>query len=153
RDPRRGVGKWPDRLSGRQPAGVAGVHDPGALRRGPCHLRRPVPGAALPPSGRWLASPRKHSRVAPRRLLLLSIIPNDGVFPFIRIAGFLRGLPLPSGAPPGDHWRSEQGRSEGGTPVTDAQTWSSDLNLSDNAFWAQSPERRSAAYKTLRALE
>jgi methyl-branched lipid omega-hydroxylase len=37
--------------------------------------------------------------------------------------------------------------------VTDSQTWSSDLNLSDNAFWAQPPARRYAAYRTLRALE
>jgi cytochrome P450 len=37
--------------------------------------------------------------------------------------------------------------------MTDAQTWSSDLNLSDNAFWAQSPAERHAAYRTLRALE
>jgi cytochrome P450 len=38
-------------------------------------------------------------------------------------------------------------------PVTDSQTWSSELNLSGNEFWAQSPEQRYAAYRTLRALE
>jgi methyl-branched lipid omega-hydroxylase len=48
---------------------------------------------------------------------------------------------------------SGQGSSEGGSLVTDSQTWSSDLNLSDNEFWAQPPEQRSAAYRTLRALE
>ena len=37
--------------------------------------------------------------------------------------------------------------------MTDAKTWSSDLNLSDNAFWAQPPAQRHAAYRTLRALE
>jgi methyl-branched lipid omega-hydroxylase len=37
--------------------------------------------------------------------------------------------------------------------VTDSQTWSSDLNLSDNAFWAQPPALRHAAYRTLRALD
>jgi methyl-branched lipid omega-hydroxylase len=37
--------------------------------------------------------------------------------------------------------------------VTGSQTWSSDLNLSDNAFWAQPPARRYAAYRTLRALQ
>ena len=36
--------------------------------------------------------------------------------------------------------------------MTDSQTWSSDLNLSDNQFWAQPPEQRYAAYRTLRAL-
>ena len=36
--------------------------------------------------------------------------------------------------------------------MTDSQTWSSELNLSDNEFWAQSPEQRYAAYRTLRAL-
>src|SRR6201996_2417562 len=40
-----------------------------------------------------------------------------------------------------------------GPPVTDSKTWSGDLNLSDNAFWAQPPARRYAAYRTLRALE
>ncbi|HET9082710.1 MAG TPA: cytochrome P450 [Trebonia sp.] len=34
-----------------------------------------------------------------------------------------------------------------------APTWSSDLNLSDNAFWAQPPAQRNAAYRTLRALD
>jgi cytochrome P450 len=37
--------------------------------------------------------------------------------------------------------------------MTDAQTWSSDLNLSDNAFWAQPPAWRYDAYRRLRALE
>jgi methyl-branched lipid omega-hydroxylase len=37
--------------------------------------------------------------------------------------------------------------------VSDSQTWSSDLNLSDNAFWAQPPALRTAAYRTLRALD
>ena len=37
--------------------------------------------------------------------------------------------------------------------MTDSKTWSSDLNLSDNAFWAQPPARRYAAYRELRALE
>ena len=37
--------------------------------------------------------------------------------------------------------------------MTDSKTWSGDLNLSDNAFWAQPPARRYAAYRTLRALE
>ena len=37
--------------------------------------------------------------------------------------------------------------------MTDAQTWSSDLNLSDNAFWAQPPAQRYAAFRRLRALE
>src|SRR5690348_7156967 len=37
--------------------------------------------------------------------------------------------------------------------MTDQQTWSSDLNLSDNAFWALPPAGRFAAYRTLRALE
>jgi len=37
--------------------------------------------------------------------------------------------------------------------MTDAQTWSSDLNLSDNVFWAQPPARRYAAFRRLRALE
>jgi len=37
--------------------------------------------------------------------------------------------------------------------MTDSQTSSSDLNLSDDAFWAQPPARRYAAYRTLRALE
>jgi cytochrome P450 len=37
--------------------------------------------------------------------------------------------------------------------VTDAQTWSSELNLSDNAFWAQPPAARYAAYRHLRSLE
>jgi methyl-branched lipid omega-hydroxylase len=37
--------------------------------------------------------------------------------------------------------------------MTDAKTWSSDLNLSDSAFWAQPPAQRHAAYRTLRALE
>jgi cytochrome P450 len=37
--------------------------------------------------------------------------------------------------------------------MTDSQTWSSDLNLTDDAFWAQPPARRYAAYRTLRALE
>jgi cytochrome P450 len=37
--------------------------------------------------------------------------------------------------------------------VSDSQTWSNDLNLSDNAFWAQPPALRTAAYRTLRALD
>jgi len=37
--------------------------------------------------------------------------------------------------------------------MTDAQTWNSDLNLSDNAFWAQPPAQRYAAFRRLRALE
>ena len=37
--------------------------------------------------------------------------------------------------------------------MTDSQTWTSDLNLSDNEFWAQPPEQRYAAYRTLRALQ
>ncbi|HEY7278087.1 MAG TPA: cytochrome P450 [Trebonia sp.] len=37
--------------------------------------------------------------------------------------------------------------------MTDAQTWSSDLNLSDNAFWAQPPAERYAAFRRLRALQ
>ena len=37
--------------------------------------------------------------------------------------------------------------------MTDSQTWSSDLNLSANEFWAQSPGQRYAAYRTLRALQ
>jgi cytochrome P450 len=37
--------------------------------------------------------------------------------------------------------------------VTDSQTWSSDLNLSDIAFWAQPPALRHAAYRTLRTLD
>jgi cytochrome P450 len=37
--------------------------------------------------------------------------------------------------------------------MTDQQTWSSDLNLSDNAFWALPHAQRHAAYRTLRALE
>jgi cytochrome P450 len=37
--------------------------------------------------------------------------------------------------------------------VTDAQTWSSELNLSVNAFWAQPPAARYAAYRHLRSLE
>jgi methyl-branched lipid omega-hydroxylase len=37
--------------------------------------------------------------------------------------------------------------------MTGAQTWSSDLNLSDNVFWAQPPAQRYAAYRTLRALD
>lgn len=36
--------------------------------------------------------------------------------------------------------------------MTDAPAWSGDLDLSDNAFWAQPPSRRHAAYRTLRAL-
>src|SRR6201997_2310753 len=42
---------------------------------------------------------------------------------------------------------------EGERAMTDQQTWSSDLNLSDNAFWALPPAWRFAAYRTLRALE
>jgi cytochrome P450 len=38
-------------------------------------------------------------------------------------------------------------------PVTDAQTWSSDLNLSDNVFWGMPPAQRYAAYRTLRAMD
>jgi len=37
--------------------------------------------------------------------------------------------------------------------MTDAQTWSSDLNLSDIAFWAQPSAERFAAFRRLRALE
>ena len=37
--------------------------------------------------------------------------------------------------------------------MTDAQTWSSDLNLSDNEFWAQPPAARYAAFRQLRSLE
>ena len=37
--------------------------------------------------------------------------------------------------------------------MTDAQTWSSELNMSDNAFWAQSPAWRSDAYRRLRSLD
>jgi cytochrome P450 len=37
--------------------------------------------------------------------------------------------------------------------MTDAQTWSSDLNLSDDAFWAQPPALRYDAFRRLRALE
>ena len=37
--------------------------------------------------------------------------------------------------------------------MTNAQTWNSDLNLSDNAFWAQPPAQRYAAFRRLRALE
>ena len=37
--------------------------------------------------------------------------------------------------------------------MTDAQTWSSDLNLSENEFWAQPPAARYAAYRHLRSLE
>ena len=37
--------------------------------------------------------------------------------------------------------------------MTDAQSWSSDLNLSDNAFWARPPAERHAAFRRLRALE
>jgi methyl-branched lipid omega-hydroxylase len=37
--------------------------------------------------------------------------------------------------------------------MTDAKTWSSDLNLSDITFWAQPPAQRHAAYRRLRALE
>ncbi|MGH3277898.1 MAG: cytochrome P450 [Trebonia sp.] len=37
--------------------------------------------------------------------------------------------------------------------MTGSPTWSSDLNLSDNAFWAQPPAQRHAAYRTLRALD
>jgi cytochrome P450 len=37
--------------------------------------------------------------------------------------------------------------------MTGSPSWSSDLHLSDNAFWAQPPARRHAAYRTLRALE
>ena len=37
--------------------------------------------------------------------------------------------------------------------MTDSQTWSSDLNLSANEFWAQPPGQRYAAYRTLRTLE
>ena len=37
--------------------------------------------------------------------------------------------------------------------MTDQQTWSSDLNFSDNAFWALPHAQRHAAYRTLRALE
>jgi cytochrome P450 len=37
--------------------------------------------------------------------------------------------------------------------VTESQAWTSDLNLSDDAFWAQPPERRYAAFRSLRALE
>jgi methyl-branched lipid omega-hydroxylase len=37
--------------------------------------------------------------------------------------------------------------------VTDSQTWSSDLNLSDITFWAQPPALRHAAYRTLQALD
>ena len=37
--------------------------------------------------------------------------------------------------------------------MTGSQTWSSDLNLSDNAFWAQPPARRYAAYRMLRARQ
>jgi cytochrome P450 len=36
--------------------------------------------------------------------------------------------------------------------MTNPQSLASDLNLSDNAFWAQPPEQRYAAYRTLRAL-
>jgi methyl-branched lipid omega-hydroxylase len=36
--------------------------------------------------------------------------------------------------------------------MTDQQTWSSDLNLSDTAFWAQPPAQRYAAFRRLRAL-
>jgi len=37
--------------------------------------------------------------------------------------------------------------------MTDAQTWSSDLNLSDNRFWAQPRAWRYDAYRRLRALD
>ena len=37
--------------------------------------------------------------------------------------------------------------------MTDSNLWSTDLNLADTAFWAQSPAQRYAAYRTLRALE
>ncbi len=37
--------------------------------------------------------------------------------------------------------------------MTDAQTWTSDLNLSDIAFWAQPPAQRYAGFRKLRALE
>ncbi len=37
--------------------------------------------------------------------------------------------------------------------MTEAQTWSSDLNLSDDDFWARPPAERHAAFRTLRALE
>jgi methyl-branched lipid omega-hydroxylase len=37
--------------------------------------------------------------------------------------------------------------------MTDARTWGSDLNLSDNQFWAQPPAARYAAYRYLRSLE
>ncbi len=37
--------------------------------------------------------------------------------------------------------------------MTDAQIWNSDLNLSDIAFWAQTPAERFAAFRRLRALE
>ena len=37
--------------------------------------------------------------------------------------------------------------------MTDARTWSSDLNLSDDAFWAQPPAARYAAFRRLRALD
>jgi methyl-branched lipid omega-hydroxylase len=36
--------------------------------------------------------------------------------------------------------------------MTDQQTWNSDLNLSDTAFWAQPPAQRYAAFRRLRAL-
>ena len=36
--------------------------------------------------------------------------------------------------------------------MTNPQPLASDLNLSDNAFWAQPPAQRYAAYRTLRAL-
>jgi cytochrome P450 len=37
--------------------------------------------------------------------------------------------------------------------MSNPQPLASDLNLSDNAFWAQPPGQRQAAYRTLRALE
>jgi cytochrome P450 len=37
--------------------------------------------------------------------------------------------------------------------MTGSPTWGSDLNLSDNAFWAQPPAQRHAAYRTLQAME
>jgi cytochrome P450 len=37
--------------------------------------------------------------------------------------------------------------------MTDASTWSSELNLSDNAFWGLPRDRRYAAFRTLQELE
>jgi methyl-branched lipid omega-hydroxylase len=37
--------------------------------------------------------------------------------------------------------------------MTESRTWSSDLNLSNNAFWGLPPAQRYAGFRTLRALE